>query len=197
MPPRHWWLRDASAAGALLFLLTVHVQVAPAQSLGDVARREAERRTQVTAGRVYTNADLAPVDASAPSPAPVPVEAATGSGAAAPATPAPGDEAEPPNNGGIEPVIVKAREKRDERYWRALSGDVRGRVAKATADVAAQQARIAEIDAGPQTPTTVREREIISATVTHLQRDARFLSEELTRLLTRAQIAKVPEEWTR
>ena len=165
------------------------MQVAPAQSLGDYARREAERRTQFTAGRVYTNTDLAPVDAPAPSPAPVPVEAATGSGAAAPATPAPGEEVQPPNNGGIEPVIVKAREKRDEQYWRTLVRDLRGRVTGVNANITARETRLAEIDAGPQTPTTVREREIISATVTGPERDARFL--------TRARIAAVPEEWIR
>jgi len=185
-----------TVAAALLFL-TAAVQIAAAQSLGDVARREAERRKQAASGRVYTNGDLAPVDPPAPSAAPIPVEAATGSGGDTPNTPAPTQEAQPANNGGGEPVIVKGREKRDEQYWRALARDVRGRLAKATADVAARDARLAEIDAGPQTPTTVREREVISATLSRLQRDARSHSEELTRFMTRAQLAKVPEDWIR
>lgn len=197
MPTSHGRLCDGAAVGALLFLMTVHVQVAPAQSLGDVAQREADRRTQGSAGRVYTNADLGPDEASATSPAPVPVAAVTVSGAAAPDTPAPGEKAQPPKKGGLEPVIVKGREKRDEQYWRALSGTLRGRLAKVNAAVAASGARLTEIDAGPQTPTTIREREVITATLSRLQRDARSHSEELTRFLTRAQRANVLEDWTR
>ena len=193
MTTRHRWRRDASAAGGLLFLLTALVQVAPAQSLGDVARREAERRAQVTAWRAYTNADLASVDA----PAPVPVDAVTRSGAATPDTPVPGEETEPANNSGIEPIVVQALEKRDERYWRATARDLRERLAAVIANVAAKNARLREIDAGPRTPTTAREREVIAGTVDRLQRDARFHNEDLTRFLTRARTAKVPEEWIR
>lgn len=183
---------------AALLLLTAAGQIA-AQSLGDVARREAERRKQATSGgRVYTNGDLAPVDPSAPpAAAPIPVEAAPGSGGETPATPAPTQEARPANNGGVESVIVKGREKRDEQYWRTSARDVKGRLAKVNAGVAAQQARLAEIDAGPQTPTTVREREVISTTLVRLQRDAGFQTEELTRFVTRAQMAKIPDAWFR
>lgn len=201
MTTRHRWRRRALAAGALFSLLTATVPAAPAQSLGEVARREAERRAQVKAGRAYTNADLAPGDASepapAPSPVPGPVETVTKAGTAAPATPAPGEEAEPANDPGVEPIIVKAREKRDERYWRATTQDLRRRLAKVTADAAVRSARIREIDEGPRTPTTVREREVIAASLNRLVRDARAHSEELTRFLARARIAKIPEEWIR
>ena len=191
MPTSCWWLREGSAAGAfLLFLLAGHVQVAPAQSLGDIARREAERRTHVTTGRVYTNADLVPSDASAPSPPPVPVEAVAG----------PGKEAEgkdDPGGPGVEAVIVEAPDKREEQYWRARAQDLRERLAKARAGIATAEARLSRIDAAPQTPTTVREREVIAATLSRLQRDEGSLSEALTRFVTQAQIAQVPEEWTR
>ena len=74
MPTRHGWVRAGAAAAGLLFLLTP--QVAPAQSLGDVAAREADRRARVTTGRVYTNADLVPAGAQVPDA--LPVEAGAG-----------------------------------------------------------------------------------------------------------------------
>ncbi|MBI2828249.1 MAG: hypothetical protein HYX77_03110 [Acidobacteria bacterium] len=201
-----WWHRKDVVSGfrlrvklqrtvaAALVCLTLAGQIAAAQSLGDIAQREAERRKQTTSGRVYTNADLAPVDASAPSPpAPVSIDAAPLPGPETPAALA----AKPSDNPGAEPVIVKPREKRDEQYWRTLARDLRSRVAKVNAERATQEARIAEIDAGPQTPTAVREREVISVTLTRLRRDAGSHAQELTRFMTRAQLAKVPEEWIR
>jgi hypothetical protein len=183
-----------SLAVAALLLVSADLPLGSAQSLGDVAQREAERRKQAASGRVYTNGDLVPVDESAPPPAPVPTAAAP---APSPGEPASKPAAKPTDNPGVEPVLVAGREKRDEQYWRKLARDLRAREAKANADVAAQEARIAEIDAGPQTPTTVREREVISATLSRFQRDARSHSEELTRFLTRAQMAKISEEWIR
>ena len=43
----------------------------------------------------------------------------------------------------------------------------------------------------------VREREVVNASLARLRRDARSHSEELTRFLTRAQMANVKEEWIR
>ncbi len=205
--PRYRWLRDASATGALCALLTVLAPVARAQSLGDVARRGAERQVQGEAGRAYTNTDLPPSDAPEPAAEPTPTpspapdsveanaEAVTRAGAAAPDAPAPGDEAEPANAGGVEPVIVQGREKRDERYWRGKARDLRGRLAAATANVTARRSRLREIAAGPRTPATVREREVIAASLDRLERDVRSHDGELTRFLERARVAKVPAEW--
>jgi len=180
--------------GVALFFLTVGAQVTTAQSLGDVANREAERRKETASGRVYTNGDLAPVDAPAPSPAPVPIQAAP---APTPGTPATTPAAKPADKPGVEPSFAAAPEKRDEQYWRAMAKDLRGRLAKTTADIAATQARIAEIDAGPQTPTLAREREVISTSLTRLQQLVRSRSEELARFVRRTTNDKIPEEWTR
>jgi len=182
-----------TVAAAVLFL-TFEGQAAAAQSLGDVAQREAERRKQVTSGRVYTNDHLAPVDAPAVSPAAAPTETEPGPTTETPPTqPA----ANPTDKPGVEPVPVKAPQKRDEQYWRTLLRDLRGRIATVNANIAAQEARLAEIDAGPQTLTATRERAIISATIASLQRDARFVTEELTRFLALAQRGNVPAEWIR
>lgn len=176
------------AAALLSVIVSVH---ATADQLGSVAQREAERRKQTASGRAYTNADLTPVDTSAPQTpgpteaAPVPVPEASA------VTPA----AKPTDNPGKEPILVQGREKRDEQYWRALARDVRTRLAKLNAEVAAHEARIAQIDAGPQTPTAVREREVIAGTLIDLWKDAKLVSDGLARFLTRARLANIPEAW--
>ncbi len=119
-----------------------------AQSLGDVARREAEWRKDAsrTPGRVYTNGDLVAVEAP-PS---------------GPLQPAQTDSAPPAdgidrcdgtssqfgphrhggrsrNSQGEHPTTEPRREKRDEPYWRARARTSRDRLAKATADLTAAQ----------------------------------------------------------
>jgi hypothetical protein len=146
----------------------------------------------VQSGKVYTNGDLAPVDA-APALAPqTPVEPAPGG---KPADTPPAATPAPPGDPDKEPVMVKGREKRDEQYWRTQVRALRARVEKANALAAAQEARLAELDGGPQTPTALREREVVAGSLTRAQRDARFISEELTRWITRAQMANVPDDW--
>jgi hypothetical protein len=178
-----------------VILLAGDVSSGSAQSLGDVARREAERRQQVTSGKVYTDGDLGPVDpATAPAPPTAQPPASGGERQATPPTSSPAS-AETPT--GKEPVILKGREQRDEQYWRKLMPELRARVARANAEVAAQEARLVEIDGGEQTPTRLQERQVVLSTLSRAQRDARSLTEELTRFMTRAQMAKVPDEWIR
>jgi len=191
----HMNIRPVLSAAVAVVLLVGHATSGSAQSLGDVARREAERRQQVKSGKVYTDGDLAPVDGT---PAPqTPVQQSPAAGGETPDTRPPSSQAPPGDNPGKEPIIAKGREKRDEQYWRKLMRDLRARVEKANANVAAQEARLAEIDGGEQTPTRVREREVLTESLTRAQRDARSLSEELTRFMTRAQMDKVPDEWIR
>ena len=190
--------RTAIALCAVLgILLTSSIPTIGAQSLGDVARRETERRKQAASGKVYTDGDLAPSDASTARAPEGQVESAPESSGDTPKTPPAPGQARPPAKPGTEPVLIAGRQKRDEQYWRTLARDLRGRLAKAGSDVAAREARITEIDAAPQTPTSVRERETLEASLPRLQRDARSLSEELTRFLTRAQMANVPDDWIR
>jgi hypothetical protein len=186
--------RPGAALAAAVVLLTGYATSASAQSLGDVARREAERRQQVTSGKVYTNEDLGAVDEATPPPPQTSLESPSTSGGRpsnTPAAAAPAAEAAP----GKEQTVIKGREKRDEQYWRGLMRDLRGRLDKANANLAAQEARLAEIDAGEQTPVRMREREIVTESLTRAQRDVRYLTEEVTRFVTRAQMAKVPPEW--
>ena len=196
MPPSGCGHRDGAVAGALFVLLAVHVQVAYAQSVADVARRETERRRQAPAGRVYTNADLAPDAASRPSPAPVAAEAIQ-PGAPAPGTPAADDEAERLAKQPGASITAEAPTELDEPYWRSRAADLRERLAKVTAGIAAAEARLSQIDAAPQTPTAIREREVVATTHSRLERDAGALSEGLARFRTQAVAAGVPAAWTR
>ena len=190
-------IRSGLRAAVAVVLLAGHATSGAAQSLADVARREAERRQQVPSGRVYTDGDLEPVDtASTPGPQTSAAPPSPSGGETADTQPAT-SQAPPVDNLGKEPVIVKGREKRDEQYWRKLMKDLRARVERANANVAAQEARLAEIDGGEQTPTRVRERDVVTESLTRAQRDARSLTEELARFTTRARMAKVPDEWIR
>ena len=193
----HLLSRAALSCAVLGILVTISVPITGAQSLGDVARREAERRKQVTSGRVYTDDDLASQGASALPESPKPIDGSLESTEKTETLPPASQAQASANPSGTEPVIVKGREKRDEQYWRALARDLRGRAARAASDLAAREARIAEIDGSPQTPTLTRERELLAAGLPRLQRDARSLTEELTRFLTRAQMANVPDDWIR
>jgi hypothetical protein len=164
--------------------------VAAAQSLDEVARRESDRRTRAESGRVYTNADLGAVEP--PSSAPKPTV----------------ESAEPPTSPpAVEPVETDTTTianfqsangpsgKKDRNYWHTTAALLRARLTRTKADEAAQRDQLTEIAAAPQTPTVVRARDVISKTLTRLQRDVTSQELELTRFLTGAQLAKVPEEW--
>jgi hypothetical protein len=89
-----------------------------------------------------------------------------------------------------------ARHQDDEQYWRNLFRDLRARVANANAGIAAQEARLAEIEDDPS-PAAAREREVIADMIEGLQKSVRVQSAEIIRDLTRAAVANVPEEWTK
>ena len=91
----------AVGRGAVV-LLAGHATTSSAQSLADVARREAERRQQVPSGKVYTDGDLAPVDAATPPPQP-PSQQSPASGGETPDTQPPSSQAPPGDNPGKEP----------------------------------------------------------------------------------------------
>ena len=189
----------ASAVSVALLILTCNTNVVSAQSLGDVARREAERRTQVTSGRVYTNADLVAIDSP---PAPLAPEAGAPATATATASddsdegvPAPVTEEAAADEAA--PTIVEAREKRDEQYWRARARDLRGRLARTNTDMVGTEARLGDIDAGPQTPARAREREVIAKALARLQSEVRFRLEDLTGFEALARANNVPADWTR
>ena len=179
------------------------VSTAHPQSLGDVARREAERRKDAsrTPGRVYTNGDLGPVeppastplqppptDSAGPAEEPKEVRAEAGTGPTV-------MEEDPETHKVNIRTTAPPREKRDEQYWRARAKDMRDRLAKATADLTAAQSSLAALDSGPKTPATARERSVVSAAVERLQSEVRYRQQDVTKMQMHAEMNKVPSAW--
>lgn len=165
------------------------------QSLGEVARREAERRKQVPSGRVYTNGDLAPADPAQTVPAP----AAPAQPSAETAKPA-GSQTEvaaAAEGGGDKPAAQQPPSRRSEQYWRDRAKGLRGRLAQLEADAAAAERRLNEIDAGAQTPETAREREVLATAVARLQSSRGYLRDEVARFEKLAELNKIPADWIR
>ena len=168
-----------------------------------MARPDAERRTRVTAGRLYTDADLLSIG----KPAAVPVEAADGPGAAAPTlaapgtpvpgTSSPGENAEAEDDPGDAGIVVEAPVERDKQRWLEIAQDLRQRLAKTAAGIAEAETRLERIDAAPRTPTTIREHEVVAETMRRLQREADILGERLTVLVEQAGVADLPETGAR
>ncbi len=97
-----WWCALVAAAAVCGCSATV----LSAQSLGDVAKKEQQRRktTKSTSGKVYTNKDLGPGGiAPAPAPAPPPASQTAGPGGAEPAASAAQTVQDP---------------RKTEEYWR-------------------------------------------------------------------------------
>ena len=193
---RHRLLRPQAIARWTVVLAPIlTATVATAQSLGDVARRESDRRTHVESGRVYTNVDLTVVDPPSPAPAPA-VRAAE-----APTAPAAGESGRVVETDAITIANFQSAngpsERKNRDYWHTTAVALRGRLARTKAEAETQRNQLEAIGNGPQTPTALRARDVISTTLTRLQRDVASQEVELTRFLTGAQLAGIPEEWFR
>ena len=195
------WAHRTTIGVAAVITAAFDVQAAFAQSLGDVARREEARRKQVTSGRVYTNEDLGTVETPAstqPPAAPPPTETAPAQEAARP---------EPRRNeagfiveedkatGTVNMNTGPGRPKRDEQYWRARARDLQERLARVHTNIAAAKTRLAELDAGAQTPQTARERQTVATRLQQLQSELPMRNQDLAQLRTLAESAKIPLEW--
>jgi hypothetical protein len=177
----------------MLVLCVLKAGYAGAQSLGDVARLEAERRNQsAEAGRVYTNEDLDAVpspDAQAPPQTETP--------AAAPSTAKPSGVVvqENPGKGTLNINAPEAPNNRDEKYWRKRSRDMRENMARVRANIAAAERRLAALDQGPQTPAAAREREAAATAIKQLRSEENMRNQDMAQLKTFAAGQKVPPAW--
>ena len=186
-------------ASSLLFLGLGAAVSAELQSLGDVARRESDRRREVAAapGRVYTNQDLAAIEPPTEGPrqavAALPHAQETATAPAAEAGPEEASTPEPQPT--AEPNTQLPRERREEGYWRARAKDVRARLAKASADLESTQSSLSALDNGPKTPATARERAVVAAAMQRLQSNVRSRQLEEANLRTQAEINKIPAAW--
>jgi hypothetical protein len=159
-----------------------------AQSLGELARREEERRRQITPGKQYTNADL-PQTQSATAPAVTQPD----SGPAAPAIdPQPAKAADAHE----ETAPARGREKRDETYWRARARELGGHVQRTQTEIGSLEARLAELETQAATsPDARRERDVTAAQLRKLRQNLLSFTKEVERFEQRARADRVPADW--
>jgi hypothetical protein len=161
------------------------------QSLGDVARKEEERRKGVKSpAKVYTNKDLgAPIQGGSPDSAPV--ASGASSGASKEAVGAADDKA-------------KDGPGKDQAYWSKRKKDLQDALSRGRTQADAMQSRInaltadfASHDDPAQRATIERDRQQALSELAHLQQDLKDNQKALTDLDEEARKAGVPPGWLR
>jgi hypothetical protein len=173
-------------------------QGAKSQSLGEVARKEAERRgVTATQGKVYSNDSLKP-DPTAPRPAPatgLPADVA----AAAPdaETKAAGSEAADgpvTTADGAQPAAAPTgavRSERGEAYWRGRAQEVRSKMNLQSAEVLALRQRLTAL------PPDSSEYAVTQGAIKAAVHDLEAINNEWKRLEDLARSKNVPDAWIR
>ncbi len=168
-------------AAALLFIGTAHV--AAAQSLGDVARKEEERRKTVKAsGKVYTNDKLKPApQPSSPAPASQP--------SSTPAEPAPSDA---------------ANAKADESTWRKRMADARENLQRSQTFADALQNQLNSLatdfvnrDDPAQRSVIAQKRDSVMAELERVKKEVADQTKAISAIQEEARRAGVPAGWVR
>jgi len=172
-------------------------RAAAGQSLGDVARREAERRKAAKGPvTVFTNDNVRPASAPEPRPAPespVPVAGAPGEAAAqaAGAPAAAGERAAP------DP-------KQDREYWRTRMADLQDQRDRNAFMMDAVQSRINGLwvdftarDDPAQRAVIGSDRQRALAELARMKKDQEALDKKIADLYEEARRANVPPGWLR
>jgi hypothetical protein len=178
-------------SGALLAILLIgnFADESSAQSLGELARREEERRRQTTPGKQYTNADL-PHTESESAPAVTQLDPAS----AAAAAPDPSPAKAPGADEDASPA--RGREKRDEQYWRGRARELRGHVQRTQTEIGSLEARLTELDTQAATsPDALRERDVTATHLRKLRQNLQSFGREVERFEQRARTDRVPADW--
>lgn len=189
-------------AGAILFSGS-----AQAQSLAEIARKEAERRKTIqTPAKVYTDADLRryvtapppePTQPADPAAAAVVGEktAAKAAGAAAPAS---------PEATGATAQQVELSVDLGEQYWRKLMSDARGALARSSSYLVALQERARGLMTQMATNEDPAVRSTAAATrkkvledIDRLKSDMVAQAEAIAKIEADARKANVPPGWIR
>ena len=122
-------MKAVAISSLIVAVVLVCGAVAPAQSLGEVARREAERRKAIKApGKVYTNESLR----TEPAPSSVPPPSATQTASSEPAQ----EDSEP------DAALPAGEDPRQEAYWQERLTVERDALARAETFAEALQSRI-------------------------------------------------------
>jgi len=193
-------MKSVGIVGAAVACFLVAAAVS-AQSLGDVAKQEAERRKNIkTAGKVYTNDSVIP-DSSSAAPATAP-PAEPKTPAAEPKTPAPDAPA------GTTPAQAGATAKPDdpktEAYWKKRITAARESLARAQTFAEALQSRINVLSADFVNHDDPAQRNVIGADrqkatdeLTRVKGEITQYQKAITDIQDEARRANVPPGWVR
>lgn len=206
----------AILAGVSVVALTATAPVASAQTLGDVARQEAERRKTIkSTAKVITNESLrrevppegTPGAASpaAPATAPAPAGTTPAAGGTAPATP--GAAAPASSAPAAAPPAAQApaaATPNDEASWRKRITDLRDALSRAQIFAEALQSRINALstdfvnrDDPAQRNTISAERTKALAELDRVKQDIQTHQKAITAVQDEARKAGVPAGWVR
>jgi hypothetical protein len=185
-----------------LLLVTMSVAAAGAQSLGEVARREAERRKTVKApGKTYTNDQLKADGrdvASVPTPGP---DSAQASPAPPTDTPTPSTGSPTPSRPGTGPATGTPT---DEATWRARVQTVREAMSRSQIFADALQSRINALSADftarddpAQRATVATERQKSLDELERVKKEIQQQNKTLTDIQDEGRRAGVPAGWLR
>lgn len=182
------------------FLITAAVP-ASAQSLADIARKEAERRRSAPAtSKVYTNETLTPDFTKVPEPAPPPsAPSPDPSGAVAEGTPTGGVADAAPSHAEQEGVTPRDQQEpqpsndKGEEYWRSMADRIRARLNQQNAEIADLQRRVSSFPAGAASP----EHDIAVRALRKAQADLVDLNQEWLRFERQARDRNIPDAWIR
>ena len=194
-------LRMLHAPLAGIVILTA--AAADAQSLGDVARQEAERRKAISApGKVYTNGSLRnePAPAVPATATPAPADAATPAAPTDPAAPGSPDPSAPGTAApGDTPPVAQT-----EADWRKRVATIRDSLTRLQTFSEALQSRINALTADFVNRDDPAQREVVAAdrqkALAELDRVKQEIAQQqkaLVALQDEARRAGVPAGWVR
>ena len=188
------------SVAALVFIGVANV--AAAQSLGDVAKKEEQRRKTVKSGKVYTNDELK----RDPTPS-VPASASTGttSTPSASSTPAPAP-ASSGNNAGKDDSANKdgSADKSDEKTWRKRITNARESLQRSQAFADALQSQLNALstdfvnrDDPIQRQQIAKQRDGVLAELDRVKKEVAAQTKAISDIQEEARRANVPAGWVR
>jgi hypothetical protein len=187
------------AARSIALTALVGVLLAPAanaQSLGEVARREAERRGTTAADNLKPD-PTAPMPPSAPPAAGGAAARETGTAAATTGDGAKTDSAAAdPDQGRVTPLElqeVQASSDKGEDFWRGRANMHKARLATKNAEIEALRQGLAAQPPGAGN----QERAIANSTLSKAVADLKSFTDEWNRFQQQARERKVPDAWIR
>jgi hypothetical protein len=188
------------SVAALVFIGVANV--AAAQSLGDVAKKEEQRRKTVKSGKVYTNDELK----RDPTPS-VPASASTGttSTPSASSTPAPAP-ASSGNKSGKDDSANKdgSADKSDEKTWRKRITNARESLQRSQAFADALQSQLNALstdfvnrDDPIQRQQIAKQRDGVVAELDRVKKEVAAQTKAISDIQEEARRANVPAGWVR